>query len=305
MRLRRRLTLEVTGHSIARGGGTTDDRNRYPRLLAKRIGAHEINHAVSGAIACWHDTGAEVGDGGWEHALRELRRPADVAARLPDGLIGLTHYGVNDLAVVGPANLEPFKHALRTVISRHRAASVFETSGPRIEVPAAFPGGVVALGFTASPGAGTLHEIKVDGEHTASIDTRGIAAYEHRCGAVARLGPLAPGAHTIEVDGDPTELGYWQVEQQDRPLVLVPLAHGARSWHVYEGWPNKPVNDDVPALNDAIREVASEFGDGVICVETESVLQLSPELMGESQYPNDAGHRALAGAMHDALASRL
>lgn len=304
LRQRRSLTLEITGHSIAHGGGTSKQNRRYTTLLAKRLRAREVNHSVSGAIACFNDTGREVGDGGWEHALRKLHRPADVSARLPGGLIGICHYGVNDLAVVGPQNLDPVKHAMRAVISRHRAASVFDDDCRTITIPGAFTGGVVALGFEATPGEGGLQTIEVDGAPAATLDTRGIAVYEKfRCGAVARVGPLAPGAHTITVDG--ADFRYWQIEQADPPLVLLPLGHGARSWHVYEGWPNKPVNEDVPFLNQALREVAAEFGDRVVCVDTESVLRLRAELMGENQYPNDAGHRALADAMYEALATRL
>ena len=204
-----------------------------------------------------------------------------VEAEPPMPALALTYYGVSGLALLGPRDLGPFEHALRTVISRHRAAAVFEeeprerdllgrvrapgaADGPdcsgdgvmetattgatlTVDVPDAFPGGTIALGFVASPDAGAPARLR-GGRRRAGggLDTRTAAEpLGHRTGIVARLRDLAPGAHTIacavsETSG-PVAFDYWQVEADPGPTVLVPLAFRMRDWsHHYSDWPHQP-----------------------------------------------------------------
>jgi len=331
-------TLEVTGHSLPFGGGVSSFANRFTTRLADLLDATEVNRSVAGALVCWPQSGAQPGDGGYAHVLQALRRPADVTARLPETLTGLTYYGVNDLALLGTGGLTPFAHALRTVISRHRAASVFEESDASvaydgdwqrrgagehpdcsgdgvmvatdqgasltIAVPETFPGGTVALGFVADAGGGALHTVEVDGREVSKLDTRDITAPERRGPAVLRLEALSPGAHEIRCaiaePGGATAFDYWQVEQSPHPLVLMPLAFGVADWSAYSSWAHPVTNADIAPLNDAIRAVAAEFGPGVVCVATESVVDAGRLHVG-GFYPNDDGHRALARVLHEAV----
>ncbi len=322
-------TLEITGHSLPFGGGVTAFPNRFTTLLAELMDATEVNRSVAGALLCWPQTGSSPGDGGYAHVLQALRRPDDINARLPETLTGLTYYGTNDLALLGPAGLTPFASALRMTISRHRAASVFEESHASvtytgdwtaraagehadcsgtgvtvsagadaaltIAVPDEFPGGTIALGFVAEPGGGALHVVSVDGRETARLDTRGITAADRRCGAVLRLEALAAGAHEIRctVAEGTTAFDYWQVEQS--PLVLVPLAYEAADWSPYTGWAHQPAAGDIAALNVSIRAVADEFGPGVVCVETQDAV--ADALHTNGFYPGDEGHAAIARAL--------
>jgi hypothetical protein len=312
---------------------------RFTTKLAELLDAKEINRAVPGAIACWHESAADPGDGGYARVLQRVTRPADLAARHPEGMIALVYYGINDLAVLGPAGLEPFQHALRTVISRHRAVSVFEEShasvsrtpdwtprpadGPdcsgsgvietgseaaafEIAVPEGFPGGTVALGFVARTGGGAVHSFTVDGEPAGQLDTRRAGEpLGHRTGAVARLCGLAPGPHVIacRVSGvaGVTAFDYWQVEPDPSHTVLVPLSYPLRDWHSYDSWPHPPAAAGVSRLGEAIRQVADEFGPDVVLVDTEAVMRVPAMFSSGGDYPGDDGHAALARACVEAL----
>jgi acetyltransferase-like isoleucine patch superfamily enzyme len=331
--------LEVCGHSIAFGGGVSSFEHRFSTKLAELLDAAEINRAVAGAIACWQESSSDPGDGGYAHVLQHCTRPAEIGSSHPDGAFALVYFGLNDLAALGPSELEPFQHALRTIISRHRAASVFEEShesvtyseswaarpadGPDcsgsgtietqtdgatldITVPERFPGGTVALGFLMRVGAGALHTFTVDGEPAGQLDTRRAGdPLGHRTGAVARLCGLAPGSHVIgcRVSGvlGATAFDYWQVEPEPAPPVLAPLAYALEEWSLYKSWPHPPTAAAVARLNVAIGQVAAEFGSGVVLVETEAVMREPSMFSSGGVYPDDAGHAALARACATAL----
>jgi hypothetical protein len=333
--------LEVSGHSLAFGGGVSAFRHRFTSRLAELIDADEDNHALGGAIACRHQTGSDPGDGGYAHVLQRISRPAIIDAAPAPGLTCLSCYGVNDLAVVGPDGLGIFEHALRTIISRHRAAAVFEESdasvsasagwraraaegpdcsGPAvleaeragesltISVPEAFAGGTIAIGFVATPGGGAVHEISADGERVADLDTRAATdPLGHRNGAVVRLRGLAAGPHEIVCrlaePAGPTAFDYWQTEPDGPPEVLVPLAYPIADTAVYRDWPHEPTEAGIELLNASIRRVAAEFDGWAIPVETAPLLEGRGDLLSwERRYPNDEGHAAIAGACHEALA---
>jgi acetyltransferase-like isoleucine patch superfamily enzyme len=323
--------LEVSGHSIAFGGGVSAFEHRFTTKLAGLLDAEEVNRAVAGAIACWQETGADPGDGGYARVLQCFERPHDLQAPHADGRIALAYYGLNDLAVLGPGGLGPFRHALRTVISRHRASAVFEESDPSVSYAGTwsaraaegpdcsgdgvmetagdgaslivslsdeFPGGTVALGFVALPGGGATHAFELDGAPAGDLVTRGATdPLGHRTGTVMRLRELTPGAHRIacRVSGA-TAFDYWQLEREPAPPVLVPLAYPLRQWDGYDGWPHPPDEAGVRALNDAIGAVAAEFGPRVLLLNTAAVVASDGALLAGGTYPNDAGHAALARA---------
>ncbi len=330
--------LEVSGHSVAFGGGVSAFKHRFTTRLAELIDADEKNRSVGGAITCWQETGSDPGDGGYARVLRHFTRPPDLRREAGD-LTCLTCYGINDLAALGPENLGPFQHALRTVISRHRACAVFEETDASVQlsrgwiaratdgsdcsgngfavtaaagetvtiaVPDEFPGGAVALGFVTMPEGGAVHELTVDGDSVTTLDTRGIAdSLAHRSAAVLRLTDVSSGAHeivcTVREAAGPTGFDYWQAEPDAPPPVLVPLAFPNRQPTVYDGWPHIPDAGSVEALNDLIRALASEFGPWAIPVEITPVLERDELWAADGRYPNDDGHAAIAHACHEAL----
>ncbi|MGH2951668.1 MAG: hypothetical protein ACRDKX_06460 [Solirubrobacterales bacterium] len=334
--------LEVSGHSLAFGGGVSAFRHRFTTRLAESLDADEENHSLGGAIACWHQTGSEPGDGGYAHVLQRVLRPPDFDRSPAPGLTCLSYYGINDLAVLGPDGLEVFEHALCTIVSRHRACAVFEESDPSVSAsggwqpraaegpdcsgdgvleterpgeavtittPGEFAGGTVAIGFVAAPGGGAAHEISVDGEPAGRLDTRGATdSLGHRNGAVARLRGLGAGRHQIVCrvaePAGATAFDYWQLEPDGPPHVLVPLAFPIAETRAYRTWPHEPTAAGVELLNAAIRRVAAEFDGWALPVETAPLLEGRPELFSwEGRYPTDDGHAAIARACEQALAS--
>lgn len=333
--------LEVSGHSLPFGGGVSAFEHRFTTRLAERLELLEVNRASSGAIACWHDTGAEAGDGGYATVLQRFERPADLTTDAPDRLLALTNYGVNDLALLGPGNLLPFEHALRTIISRHRASAVFEedhesvsysdgwkpraAEGPdcsgegvmetrqagatlTISVSKAFRGGTLALGFVAAPGRGPRLTFAVDGSEAATLDMDGATdPLGHRNGLVARLTGLPAGEHTVTClvgeSGGLVAFDYWQLEPDPGPTVLVPLAFRSTDWeHHYSDWPHTPTDADVPVLNEAIRRVVGEFGGAAVAVDIDPLLDKRVELFSwEGFYPNNEGHGLIAEALRRAV----
>jgi acetyltransferase-like isoleucine patch superfamily enzyme len=254
--------LEVSGDSVAFGGGVSAFKDRFTTRLAELLDAEEMNRAVPDAIVCSHETGASYGDGGYARVLQSFTRPPDPAGVHSEGLVCLTYYGMSELALLGDHDLLPFEHALRTVISRHRASAVFEEShdsvsprgwrprGPEgpdcsgsgvmetsaegatltISVPPGFPGGTVAMGFVAAAGGGAEHVFEVDGVAGGTLDTRGITEPRgNRNGAVMRLTGLSPGVHVIVCrvvnPTGVTAFDYWQIEPEPGPPVLVPLGY--------------------------------------------------------------------------------
>ena len=332
--------LEVTGHSLAHGAGVSSFDRRFTTKLAEAINADETNHSISGAIASWDETGSDPGDGGYAHVLQRLARPAEVDAPHAPGLVGLTVYGLNDLAALGPDDLSTFEHALRSIISRHRSSAVFEESDPSvqldggwtledqersdcsgggvaetgeagasftIEVSGRFPGGAVALGFLLGGDRPTSPlAIEVDGLEFTTVDLAGINdPYGHRTGAVLRVPDLPEGKLTIRcrVLGPKPHavFDYWQIEPIDAPPILVPLAYVPRVIDTYASWAHRPRAASVRALNQVIEGVVAEFGDGVVAVPLEPCMDADESFSWEGFYPSDLGHAAIAKACEAAL----
>lgn len=235
--------IEFAGHSYAAGGGavapggvTPAVELAYPELLASALHiARRRNIAQGGAITCWPNTNI-AGDGGYAQVLQEVTRLAPGAnepftAQAP---IVVPHFGLNDLAVLGSTNLNPFKEAYRTILATYALAARYEetdascaytgtwaaatytdknsgtgtkytqTVGDKvtISVPGAYDGtGRIDLFVvTANGGSQPTWGIKIDGVDQADwvMDaTRTDVANSKASVICKRLGPLAAGAHTI------------------------------------------------------------------------------------------------------------
>lgn len=241
--LDRRPPLVVHGHSFAQGGGTQHPaRERFTRRVADRLGLREVNHAVGGAVAHW-STGGGVGDGGYPLVLQDGFTAGSAEPYLPDRATGLLFFGLNDLAVLGE-RLRPYEEALRAMISRYRAARVYEAeddesfsfapgwravsgasacnsgSGYRettssaaatIAVPDDYDGTPIAVGFIVPPASQAVARVTVGpvpGRQAAEVGVDLSAARvcsEGRSNAVVkRLTDLTPGRHTIELEVEVT-----------------------------------------------------------------------------------------------------
>lgn len=92
--------------------------------------AHD--YAMGGAIAC-RPQAAATGDGGYPYILRNALRPgspgvtaAAGAPYNPQSQLVMCNFGLNDLGILGANKPAPFQTALRTIMARFAAASVFE-----------------------------------------------------------------------------------------------------------------------------------------------------------------------------------
>ncbi len=229
--------IEVSGHSYTTGFGASSQYvYGYTNVLASLLHAQSQNHGVGGAVASWNQTGANPGDGGYAKVLQDVKPTRTAAPYLPMSGVGIINYGINDLGADTSCSSGPFIQAERAIISRYRAAAVFEESdssvafaaggGPAwgtvastndnsgsgyksaggngntytITVPSDFPGGTIDIGLIATQGSnGAVHTFTVDGSAAGSIDTRGIAATNSgkKTGVVKRFTGLSAGAHTI------------------------------------------------------------------------------------------------------------
>lgn len=127
--------FENAGHSLAGGGGSR---------IALSIGGYGYRTKDSLGIANWHDysiggaitcrpNAVTVGDGGYPWVLRNVLRPGMVGVTAaggapynPQSQLVNVHYGLNDLGILGAAKPLPWQTALRTIIARFCASSVFE-----------------------------------------------------------------------------------------------------------------------------------------------------------------------------------
>jgi hypothetical protein len=290
--------LLVHGHSIALGAGASDqERLRFTRLVADRLGLAERNLAVGGAIAHWPTYG-DVGDGGYPAVLGHDRVPV-----LGTGGVGLLFYGLNDLAVLG-GRLRPYREAMRTMISRLRARVVSRLEGrhrARLELPPGLSGGTAAVGFTVAPDARA-------GVRFSTGDrlelTGGEVCFAGRANAVVKRLDIAVETEAIEIEisGAGVTVDYWQLEADPAPLVGVLTQFPPANYDLWAGWPASPVSDEdvVEALNPATRDVAAEFDSGVTLVELEDAFPDGYSVSWDC-YPDDAGYARLAEVVLDQL----
>lgn len=209
-------TIDFFGHSMSTFGGTNPLRANSMRTGAM-LHAEVRDFSINGAVHTNHDIGTAFlhtynGDGGWAHVYRYAAPEAHAAPYTSRRNAAVLFTGINDVVVLGMTNIQtPFKNALRSSISRLRAAAVFEhdhasvtlggggwstqtptwpikrssgttytkaTSGVNdvtIAVPSDFPGGTVTVSFLAgADGKGALFNCMVDGGAAQQVETRSV-----------------------------------------------------------------------------------------------------------------------------------
>lgn len=262
--------LEVWGHSNAFGIGASDRSKRQGSVLAQRLRLAERNDAVSGTEFSAGSSGAS-----WVKVLQRVTRSGlgavsgsataasgDHGFATPGGVY-LVDYGINDVNVLGNTaggEMEAFRDALTSAVSRWRAGALFEDSDPSftftgawstaadtvknsgagyryttsavasysITTPADFPGGTVAIGvLSQSPkGGGATHTATYGGQ-TYVLD----AHHKRTAGTgsvhTLRVPNVAPGVQTITVALSNlvtlTGVDFWQWEPStdEAPLILL------------------------------------------------------------------------------------
>jgi hypothetical protein len=257
--------------------------------------------------------------------------------------------GINDLNSRGNTAeaMAGFKHDLRTIISRMRAAVVWESdsavfgfptnrgwttnadtvqnSGANyryttsttpdsftVTLPADFPGGTIALGFTAQAAGGVaygaVYSTTIAGT-TYTFDARNphtvAGSYT---GMVWRLPALPAGAQTLTISYANVSglaiVDYVQWEGKDEPLVVLveqPLpvdysAYGSTA-------PGPPTDAGVGVLNTILRELAAEFGPRVITVDTSVMNKDASMFTADKLHPSDKGNATIAALVLARLAS--
>lgn len=277
----------------------------------------------------------------------------DLVALPPEATFTLW-FGLNDVSALGGgSHLEPFAQAMTTMISRLDSVAVRDADDPSISVPTgwtyqagvernsgdgvlvadqpgrpltinvptAFQGGTIALGFTAtttssSPTGQAVYTVSVDGRTApdyaidGSMVTPLLSGSGGAIGTVDRIGGLAPGPHRITVSLASTNgtistgFNYWQAEApigNARP-VIVPLQYyaSAAGYSQYAPYGYVPNDDDVTALNELIREVVAQFPANVQSVQ----LDLGDDLDNfylDQLHPSNAGYELIAQQVLSAL----
>lgn len=152
--------MEFFGHSGIYGGASAVTRGTDQRL-ASLFGAEALNRSRGGSRLSWHEP-ATLGTvvGGWAHCYRYISPGAHYEPYDANREAVVLWYGLNDLATLGPDdNLIPLTSALEAVISRARAAAVFEETHASIS----YPTGTWSNGAAGSPDAGTSNLLFASG----------------------------------------------------------------------------------------------------------------------------------------------
>lgn len=224
--------LDVNGHSLANSYGATtpsEGGTGWASQVASALGVTEENEAINGT----HLLVPGLANNGWGSVLTKYSRTDGTAPfdKLPNAAV--LWYGANDIANFGTGALPRFKHALRTVVSRHRASKVYEESSAKISYgsgwasagvlagtasgtriaytstngadltinlePGDVPeGGSVALGFSVTGAADAVYNVEVDGQAHGVLDGAALDSPAN-LGLVYRIPTLDAGAHKINI----------------------------------------------------------------------------------------------------------
>ncbi len=280
--------------------------------------------------------------GGWLTVIRAINPTKSRAPYTNNIGLCLGIWGINDLNTYGSSSQyrTAYQHALRTVISRFRAAAVFENddstvsysgsggshwtstasttinSGNNyattstlndtftISVPSSFEGGTIALGFIGRSGTtGGTVSVTVDGSAAGSISTSNITADGNRCGMVLRLTSLSSGAHTIV--GTVTSLDASGSVEFDYWTIETPYPNPVILTNIaklnsYSGSGIGASDSEVVTWNAAIASVIAEFAGPIAVADIQDLLQPTGRLSADTIHPSEVGAMYIAEAIRAA-----
>lgn len=328
--------IEVNGHSIAWGYGSSNLNNRFTGVLAGMLHAGEINHAVSGSILAWDDNSPNPG--GYYNVFKNVKNNRTSAPYQSNTGIGIIDYGLNDIGNIGSTYRAPFKNALKTTIARYRAGAIFrETSSSvvfggsgnvdtgaagifsndtaeqltangatiTITIPSDFPGGSIDLVFFGNTsGGGAVNTFTLDGVANGTLDTRNTNASTNRATPVPyRITGLSAGSHTI-VDtlssmSTAEYFNYWQIESPNpRPVYVL----NQQKVLTYAGWAIPFTDTDVNNINSDIQTVVNSFDSSVVYVDVDSAINKQAKYFyADGVHPNDLGYGLIGQTVYSAI----
>lgn len=332
--------VEFYGHSLYDTGTSKQSRGIAPRVAAM-LGAEPVLRGLPGARLSASDQGAHTGDlyygdGGWATVYRYANPGAHAAPYEPARDAAVLLYGVNDF-YLGTADAAwlPATYALEAVISRLRAAAVFEDTDSsvtypvgswstvagateparaqsgtgvhrttssngkvQIAVPADFPGGTIALGFLCdNSGKGAKWDVAVDGGASVSLDARAMNGNGYWGVRVLRLTGLEDGAHTITATVNTlSTYGYFDCWWIEAEVPPAVIVAGIT-------YTTGQADADVDAANARLLAVTDAFADPAVWYVGLSGTIGDADL-SDGLHVNDAGAAKIAAVMTSALLSQ-
>lgn len=319
------------GHSFMSGVGigfTGGPQGMAPQI-ADALKLPLEQHAVGGT-ALYNRLSA---DANWRSVLRDVTRPTTPGGDVLGGFYQVM-YGMNDIANLGKttAALLPYRHALRVALSRFRAASFCPhthesityggagwattagqpdasmsltrnaTAGATITIAADLPGGHVVPLFMSWTEAGGGAVFTGSGDASGySIDTRTIGRTDTYTVSCLRV-PAKKGAGTYtfttsDIAGaiGAVFLGWqWEPPANTGPVVALVKQPKPLDYAGYASSTHQPDDASIDTLNVLHDEVAAEFGQRVVTVDTSVMDKSTTYFVAGNVHPTVAGHAKLA-----------
>lgn len=306
------------GHSGIEGYGVAPNQ-AFLTLVCRKYAGSVLNLGIGGSTL--------------QGQLTELlgRMPSAHARQL-----SIVMWGANDLALFGPG-LAGYEAGLRMLISRLRTAPggvhgsvdrALRYTGPWTEAdgekvtakpasftwtsPRGFRGGVVAFTVSFREGLGARYAFTLDGRRAGVWDTRRLGAPPPapavNTPAAYRIRVRPGGGHVVRcqigsVRGGANLLG-WQLESSRPPLVVLVEHPRPPSFDIYhqKGWRFAPTDEQILALDRAMRAVAAQFGGYVITVDPDAAIGRRPAYFLRDQFHlSVAGNELVAGLIERAI----
>ena len=172
--------------------------------------------------------------------------------------------------------------------------------------------GPAALGFISHMGGGAVFSTTVNSV-TYSIDTRVGSLADRHIPQVLRIPDVAAGVQTITVTVGaysnaggalPAIFDYWAWEppEDQCPVVVLVKQPKPLDYTAYGSTPPGPPTDTgVDNLNAILDDLAAEFGERVIAVDTSAIDADADYWDAGNVHPNANGHRFIAEAVRAAV----
>ena len=253
--------------------------------------------------------------------------------------LSIVMWGVNDLALYGP-HLAGFRAGLELLVSRLRtpASAIHGVSsaqltfrGPWVRLgslqttkagatvswlsPRGFPGGELSFITSFQYGTGALVTASLDGAPAGALDTRSLAqpppAPQSATAAAVRIAVPSGAGHRVllqfsQVQNEATFEG-WSLESAHPSLVVLVEHPQPPSFAIYDtgGWPFRPDDTQVRALDAVIGQVARSFGPSVITVNPDPLFRSNPaDFLASDQFHFSVrGNAIVAAAIERAIRS--
>lgn len=320
--------IQAWGHSYVTGviAPSGPASKGFPSLLSEDLGLYLRNYAIGGTSLFYTPNA----DSAWPSILQNVTRPQNhfvSSHSLFLSMYGIND--INKLGNDGPS-LEPFKSVQRVAIARWRAGAIFEdsdssvsygsgwtlfantthnsgagyhynpTAGGTITIttPADFPGGTMDIGFSSRTSNGAIITSNSINGNIYTIDTRNNRS-DSNLAYVLRIPNVAAGSasYTFTTSSPQGPWGamfdYWQWEPatDDAPYVVLIKQPKPLDYTAYGSVPPGPPTDaGVDALNKIFDDLAAEFDNHVLTVDTSSIDHNTAVFIASNVHPTVYGH---------------